>query len=205
MTGRESSLDSELQPLVGERVPGESDISVLACNDFLRMGPGRKLMALSHVYTTLKGQKPPTRALGTLQKWSYKFRWTKRATEYDVQYDEYKTAMSESCLETGIALVWERVMRLKLLEEKLFDLIFGNEEEGLEAKLFLRDFKQTGSGASAEVHELERFNAPLIDQYRKLLDDISQEVGGRAKPTDKGSEDDPIVVKVYKGVSMEDL
>lgn len=205
MSRKESSIDSDLQPIVETRVPGESDIAVLACNDFLRLGPGRKVVALAHYYATMKGQKPPTRSYGTLQSWSCRFRWSRRAEKYDIQYDEYKTSMSEAALETGVALVWERVNRLKLLEEKLLDLIFGNEEEGQEAKLFLEDWKQTGSGLDAEVHQLERFNAPLVDQYRKILDDLAQETGGRKKALPTGSEDDPIVVKVFKGVSMEDL
>ncbi len=205
MTGRVSSVDSDLQPLSGIRNAGETDIAVLACNDFLRLGPGRTIPALGHHYLTLKGQEPPTRSYGTLQTWSYKHLWTKRAASYDVQYDEYKTAMSQSALETGVALVWERVNRLKMLEEKLLDLIFGNEQEGQEAKLFLEDWKQTGSGEFAETHKLERFNSTLVDQYRKILDDLAQETGGRKKAGAQGFDEDPIVVKVVKGVSMEDL
>lgn len=205
MAGKAQSENSDLQPLIGERCHEESNNAVLACNDFLRLGAGRKIVLLAQYYAQMRGQIPPTRSYGTLQAWSHKFGWTERGKIYDAQYDEYKTTLAEAALETGTALIWERVQRLKMLEEKLLDLVFGNEQENIEAKLFLEDWKQTGSGEFSELHRLERFNSSLVDQYRKVLSDLADETGGRKKASDRGSEDEPIVVKVFKGVSMEDL
>jgi hypothetical protein len=39
--------------------------------------------------------------------------------------------------------------------------------------------KQIGGGQYAERVDIERFNAPLISEYRGILDDIARETGGR--------------------------
>ena len=52
----------ELEPLYGQRQKGESDNAVIACNDYLRMGPGRSLAKLLGRYQNAIENSSPTRA-----------------------------------------------------------------------------------------------------------------------------------------------
>lgn len=70
--------------LAGPRQKGETRRAVIACNDYLRMGPGRSLAKLCKLYRTQRATQPPTRRLPTLKVWSRKFGWVRRAEEYDV-------------------------------------------------------------------------------------------------------------------------
>ncbi len=198
--------DSPFQPLVGARFEDETDLAVTACNDFLRMGPGRKLIVLAMNYADDKyTDKPPTKSYNVLQNWSQKFDWPTRATYYNKAYDAYKTTMTSAALETGVALTFERVLKLKRLESLLLTMITGGDAGPNASQLWLDDVKQTGSGKTAEVHTLQRFNSALVDQYRKILDDIAQETGGRQKGKQRGTKDAPLVLKVLKDVSLDDL
>lgn len=50
--------------------------------------------------------------------------------------------------------------------------------------LWVRDVKAVGMGENAKIVDTERFNSPLIEQYRKTLDDIARETGGRVQRQD---------------------
>lgn len=83
--------------LAGERQKRERDRAVIACNDYLLMGPGRSLEKLWRQYREQKwhqtGTKPapPTRRLRTLKEWSSRYDWQARAKLYDAKQERVKT------------------------------------------------------------------------------------------------------------------
>jgi hypothetical protein len=189
-----------IQPLAGVRADRESDSAVSACNDYLRMGSGRSLGNLIQNYTETDQKSPPTTSLGVLKGWSKRYDWQARAAAYDAGVDEQKTAAvaaaRKASLESGLALEFERVEKLKKLAADLEHQIFyeapmkyGDElagdpdASGLKVKirphLWVRDVKQIGSGEFANEVEIFRYNAAIVQDYRGVLDDIAKETGGR--------------------------
>lgn len=176
--------------LAGQRQPKESDKALIACGDYLRMGPGRSLMKLVEKYRGQSGGEPgvnlpPTKRLSTLEEWSAKFSWQARAAEYDAGWEERKNKIRERELNSGAAQDYIRVRKLKQLVARLELDIYGtsapdsDESEAHASLLWLDEVKGIGSGDNFERVEQIRFNTGLVDQYRKLLGDIALEKGDR--------------------------
>lgn len=176
--------------LVGERQPGETGKAIAACNDYVRMGPGRSLAKLRQSYIKATLENPPTRHLRTLGEWSRRYGWQARAAAYDTEAERQKTAEAAAyrreIIEQGFALDMERVRELK----RLADLLGSEVHE--EDKRWLPDVKQIGGGKFAERVDIVRFNASLIEQFRGALDDIAKEVGGRIQKSDITSGGQPV-------------
>lgn len=179
--------------LAGERKEGETDRAVQACNDYLRMGPGRSLSKLIKKGTKRNQKEPITDSESTLKKWSADFDWQSRSSAYDAKSDAEKTQKRRLVMEQGLALDYERVTKLKrlarFLELQIFvsdsDASTDNDSSDTEyPHVWLQDVKQIGSGDSAERVDLVRFNAAILAEYRAALDDIAAETGGRAKKID---------------------
>jgi len=185
-----------INPLVGERVVGESDKAILACNDWLRLGSGRSLPALIEKYTQSNQHSPPTTSLGTLKQWSTRYDWRERALAFDSTWEQRKNAERKAVLEYGLSLDYERVRRLKRLADFLEDQLYATDDEGNFANLWLQDSKGIGSNENFERVDIERFNAGLLTQYRGVLDDIAKEVGGRVNKTDLTSDGEPIAIQI---------
>lgn len=146
--------------------------------DYFNLGPGRSLKALAGQYRNQAETKlrPPTLRLATLKEWSTKHGWQERVARRNAEISEAQfDAIKSRALEAGYAFWPKRVSDLVALAELLF------EEINTESKRWVRDVKQIGSGEDAERVDLVRFNAPLIDQFRKMLDDIAAEMGERVK------------------------
>lgn len=203
-----------IQLLAGERIKGESKKAVIACNDYLRMGAGRSLVKLIQKYTESIPDSAPTKNLIVAKRWSTKYDWQARADAYDAQLEAQKNARRKEIMEAGLALDYERVSKLVELAQFLEDQITyepgesANNDEEIEPveltdeefetqqrrehgdpmlqrpHVWLRDYKQIGSGEFAEKVEIYRFNAALVSEYRAALDDIAKEVGGRKQKVD---------------------
>lgn len=143
------------------------------------MGPGRSLQSLFNEYAKLDQIQPPTGNIGTLKSWSARYDWQKRAEAYDAQLEQQKTEHAHEIMHSGLALEHERVKHLEKLADFLEVQIYEQGEDGVYHNVWLPDVKQIGSGDNAERVDIERFNAPLIDQYRGTLEDIAKETGGR--------------------------
>lgn len=191
-----------IQPLNGERQKSESDNAVLACNDYLRMGGNRSLARLVVEYTKTDQNQPITESLQTLKGWSTKFDWQSRAALYDAEIERQKDEQAKANMQKYLALDYWRVQKLvelaDFLEKQLYEQgtdLLGNP---VYHNIWVPDVKQVGSGEFAEKVDIERFNAPLISEYRATLDDIAKETGGRVKK-DKQEHSGDITITVKRG------
>lgn len=216
---------TELEPLNGQRQKGESDNAVIACNDYLRLGPARSLANLLNRYQTVTSS-PPTTRITTLKDWSRNFGWQARASEYDATWEARKTAERNAELDYGLSLDFERVRKLKRLADFLETQIYETIEEeiaidGLERdpetgkitaaksevvsrhpNVWVRDIKGIGKGDDFEKVEIERFNPAIFSEYRATLDDLAKEVGGRIRKAEVSTKDwqDRAVEDIKNGV-----
>lgn len=171
---------NQVEPLIGQRQKSESDKAITAFNDWLRLGSGRTLSQLLQKYTDAP-QNSPTQSLDTLKAWSKSFDWAMRASEFDASWEARKNAEREQVLGYGLAHTYERVRKLYRLADLLESQIYERGEFGVLHNLWLPDVKAIGSGEYAERVDIERFNSPILEQYRKVLEDIAKEVGGRVQ------------------------
>ena len=146
---------------------------------------------------------PPTSSHATLKEWSTKFDWQGRAALFDIYEDELHNAQRVQALGEGLALEYERVEALKQLGQFLHDQVF---EQGIEREhkvdvvcpdchhtvtvttddlvrpyhnVWVQDVKQVGTGEKTQRVDIERFNGPLISEYRAVMDDLAKETGDR--------------------------
>lgn len=188
----------ELELLNGQRQSNESDKAVQACNDWLRLGSGRSLPGLLTKYSEFYQNEPPTSSLATLKRWSTDFSWQSRAVEYDAGWETRKNAEREAVIGYGLALDYERLRELYRLAAFLRSQIYETSEGGIYHNIWVPDVKSVGSGEFAERVDIERFNAPLIEQYRKVLEDIAKETGGRVDKKDITSNGETITLAITK-------
>ncbi len=172
-----------LQPLNGVRQKSESDAAIQACNDYLRMGSGRKISTLIQDYSNkIKINKrfvPPTDSIGTLYQWSVKFNWDERSSEYDATWEARKNEERLQVFNQALALDFGRVRELIELAEFLKAQLYEQDEDGNFHNVWNPDVKGVGQGNDAIIVDIEKFNPAIIEQYRATLADIAKEVGGR--------------------------
>jgi len=93
-------------------------------------------------------------------------------------------------MESGYALVWERVRALKELAVTLF------AELQDPSRRWVREAKVVGSGKNAREVVVERFNATEVEQLRGVLADLAKETGGRKDiQVVTGDADSPLEVR----------
>ncbi len=166
-----------------------------ACNDWLRMGPGRTIPRLLELYKKSGENVAPTLSMGTLINWSSHYDWPSRAPLYDAHLEEEKNRRAKEIMASGLALAYERVATLQKLADTLEQEIYERGETGVLHNIWLPDVKQVGSGEYAERVDLERFNGSILEQFRGVLDDIAREVGGRKQRSEiSGPEGKPIPI-----------
>jgi hypothetical protein len=184
---------AQIELLTGERQEREGKNAILACNDFLRLGPGRSLSALLGYYAETGQNQPPTRSKATLKEWSQRFGWQVRAAAYDAELERQRKerdaelerqreARRREIMDSGLALIHERVAKLKALANFLETELYARVAERF-SNVWLADAKQIGSGESFKRVDIVRFNQALIEEYRAVLDDLAKETGGRKTTT----------------------
>lgn len=202
------ALETGVELLSGQRQKNESDTAVIACNDWLRMGSGRSVRLLLDNYlqqsTFQRGFMPPSDSYHTLRTWSSDFNWPQRATEFDATWEARKNVEMQAVLNYGLALSHERVRKLYKLAALLEAQIYEQGLDGVFYNLWMPDVKSIGSGEFAERVDIERFNSPLLEQYRKVLEDIAKETGGRINRTDVTTGDKPFSLEI-KAVEYRNL
>lgn len=182
-----------VQPLAGERKPGETDKAVLALNDYLRMGPGRSLRDLHERYCQQSAngaatEKPPTERLRTLAEWSSVFGWQERVNVYDAEQDAAKTTEIQRLRTEGLAADHERIRQLG----RIWAALDGEFRDG--AGLWYKDIKISAKGDTVDV---DVFNAALLTQMRGILDDLAKETGGRKQAVEHSTpKDNPFKIEV---------
>lgn len=174
-----------LQPLAGVRKNAESDVAVQACNDWLRMGSGRSISKLLQHYQEqskfIRGFTPPSLSADSLYTWSSEFGWAERKRIYDADTEMRKNRQLRQVMELDLSNPHGRIGELIQLAELLKGQIYEQDTDGTFHNIWVPDVKSVGSGDKVEIIDIERFNAPLIDQFRGVLDDIAKETGGRVR------------------------
>ena len=175
-----------------------------ACNDYLRMGPGRSLRTLAAQYAE-SGQNSPTQSGGALNKWCGRYGWVERAAQYDVRLETEKNAEAERIMREGLALAHERVRKLDALAGFLEGQLYEIGERGTYHNVWMPDVKGIGQGEFMQVIDIEHFNAGLIREFRETLADLAAETGGRVDRKEiTGSGGGPLVIELG-GVDEEDF
>ena len=199
-------MAAEIELLAGDPQNGESDKAAIACNDWLRLGPGRSLPVLLEKYSEPYQNQPPTKSLATLKDWSRRFNWSARAAEFDANWEALKSEERAAELAFGLALDYERVRKLKrladFLEAQIYELSAPDEDTGKQVyhNVWCPDVKVVGVGESAERVDIERFNSALFTQYRETLNDLAKEVGGRVQKQEHSGPDGGALQFVINGV-----
>jgi hypothetical protein len=195
-----------LELLAGERQAGESDNALIACNDWLRMGPGRTLPKLLKKYGRTPQDTAPTDSINTLEVWSKHFHWAERATAYDAEQERLKNLLRQIEFARGATQDFVRTRKLRRLLALLEKQLYEKDEAGKLINLWLQDFKQIGGGEFAEKVEIERFNAALVEQLRGVLDDLARETGGRRQGIDASVKtENELTVRVIGGINLDDV
>lgn len=184
---------ANVELLAGEKLERETKRAIQACNDYLRMGPGRSLQKLQRMYIESTLEKPPSTQLRTIAEWSRRFGWQDRANEYDAEIERQKNEYTEQrrreAMETALALDFERVLELKrmfsLLDRELYETDEKGNVTGFKREtVWVPDVKQIGGGQFATQVDIERFNRAIFEVRRGLLDDLAKETGGRKQFTE---------------------
>ena len=186
--------------LAGTKVKRETERAIIACNDYLRLGAGRSIAKLIDRYQNAT-EAPPSTRLKTLKDWSRKFGWQARAAEYDAKIEQVKNEERDRILAEGLALDYERIKALNKLAELLDRQLYETDDTGKYVNLWVTDVKGIGRGVDFEKVNIVRFNSNLVLQLRGVLDDIAQEIGGRKKKIEHGTEDDkPFPIRLVEVV-----
>lgn len=173
---------SKINLLVGRRLERETDAHVIACNDYLRLGPGRTLAKLGKAYFELPTS--PTKSVDTLKYWSKKYRWVVRAQMYDGRQEARRQQSYDAELTSGLALSSGRVAELKKMAELLLDELYEVDENGRHSNLWVTEEKMLSGGAWGKKTTVRRFNEKLVRQLRGIFDDLAQETGARVRQVD---------------------
>lgn len=171
------ATNQSIRLLAGDKQRGETTKAIRACNDFLRMGAGRTIAELQRNYKKINNSEknaPPTTSRGTLDNWSSRYDWTKRAAMYDARTERQKNEKAKESMQTGLALTYNRVDTLKMVADKLLEDIKQNG-------IYRKEIKMSARGDTAEYEVL---NEPLLRQLRGILEDIAKETGGRIHKTE---------------------
>lgn len=173
-----------VQPLEGSRHLDETDNSVMACNDYLRM-PRRSIRGLSQYYCTNLDQfRPPepvpTKSAATLRYWSHTFDWQDRAAMYDWKRDRDKDEIHRAAMETGIAAPYQRIAFIKEIFNVLLAELESTDEHGNLHNIWVLEPKEVVNAYGIkETQFFARYNSALVGQVLSLLNDAAKESGGR--------------------------
>lgn len=182
---QDKALETKLQPLAGARKSAESDVAVQACNDWLRMGSGRSISKLLQHYQEqskfIKGFTPPSLSVDTLYTWSTHYGWAERKQIYDADIEMRKNRDLRQVMELDLANPHGRIGELIQLAQFLKGQIYEQAADGTYHNIWVPDVKSVGSGDKVEIIDIERFNAPLVKEFRETLNDIAAETGGRVR------------------------
>jgi len=172
-----------VEVLAGEKHKGETSKAIQACNDYLRMGPGRSLRLLVKCYSEDKQKQAPTRSLQTMFGWSTRYDWQARAETHDTELEARKNAEAEAVMSEGLALSYERVRMLKDMAEDL-------------GGVYVRVGKKHGV-------ELKIIDPAIIAQLRGTLDDLAKETGGRVKKQELTGKDGKEIIFRIGNIDLE--
>ncbi len=141
----------------------------------MRLKKGQKEALLRWIAEGLQSDEINARAIEFLPPFSVsppQVTYYRKTRDNDIK--ALVKAGEQEALSEGLALVGERVTKLKQLAALMERDLFGGF-------LWLDQIKGIGSGDAAKLVEYEEFNKPEVDAYRGVLDDIAKEVGHRTQ------------------------
>lgn len=144
-----------------------------------RQLPDRTVQGSFNRWRLEKSRKISTSTPKTWRDAAVRYRWKERAEAWDKHCLAQAAATIEArrieILSSGYALQHKRVEALNELAELLLQEIQETD------KRWLPDVKSIGLGKTAERVDIVRFNGSLIEQARKALEDIADELGERVQ------------------------
>jgi transposase-like protein len=168
--GRVSKVVRSNKIMETQRLPNESTKAYAAYECYRELGAGRSIEKVAEKYS---------KSVGLLYRWSSQHQWVNRAAEWDKEQErlreEARQVEIEKIMSSGYAATHNRVKHLNKLAKRQWKDMQNRE------LVWLPDVKQIGGGEFAERVDIIRYNAGLDEQFRKTLEDISAEVGGRVK------------------------
>lgn len=188
---------AEIELLAGERQKGESYKAVQACNDFLRLGPGRSLVKLYEFYTEKRTktekniQKPPTNSLKTIQGWSGKYNWAKRAESFDETFEEEKTEVYRDVVQETIASKYKRIEELIALYEEI--------RGEVKHPIIVDGVVMTHPTTKDPLYYID---TKVVAQVRGTLDDLAKEVGERIAKSALVNKDGDDVIPLVTSITV---
>lgn len=164
---------------VWDRMEGEPNRWHQWFERYRLLGPDRSLLAVFNQWRLAKSREVSRSVPKSWRTAAETWTWKQRAEAWD-QYLSNKAAKEAEArrleiLSSGYA---QRHERVRVLNE-LAGLLEGDLRE--ETLRWLHDTKGIGSGDNFSEVEVIRFNSPLIEQFRRTLDDLAQELGERVR------------------------
>jgi hypothetical protein len=190
----EDILSDDKQPW--ERLDDEPAFWFSRFEDYRLLGSDRSLTELANQWRVAKGRE---RSRSPSRAWRHAaeiWQWKNRAEAWDEHIRAEVAAIAEAerirILTSGFALKHRRVEAL----DELAGLL--KKEVKTKNKRWVPDVKSIGSGENAERVDIVRFNAAIIEQFRKTLEDLAAELGERIAKTDLTSGGEKIIVTLKK-------
>lgn len=182
-----------------ERLPDENARWFARFEAFRLAGPGRSFLGAYNGMGDQKGPKGSDSLPRTWRAAAIRFDWRARAEAWDAHVQRIAAEQAEAeritALTTGFALQHRRVRALDKLARLLLDEVDDDE------KRWTPDVKQVGG----ERVDITRFNAGLVEQARKTLDDLATELGERVRKSEHtGKDGGPIQVAATVTIFIPD-
>lgn len=196
--------DDPLEPATSEKGQIENKRANQALRDYAYLGTSRSFEKLRGHYT---GGAPgtlrpcPTKSSNTMKKWSLAFAWVERVNRWDelerARAQANYEARRAEIMQTGLALDYERVVKLKRVCEQLDGYLAQSEKVWLPDVKSIRvgsSLEATPDGKTREIGEYERvelvhFNSALFSQLLAALEALAAETGGRIKRSELTGKD----------------
>jgi hypothetical protein len=160
-----------------DRIQEEPNLWYQRFESFRLLGPGRSILAVFNQWRLAKSRKVARNFPKSWRRAADLWRWRERAEAWDEHIRKRAASEAESerlrILSSGYALQHKRIEVLDELAKLL------HEELNTDDKRWVPDVKSIGGGENAERVDIVRFNAPIIEQFRKTLDDLAAEMGER--------------------------
>jgi hypothetical protein len=175
-----------------DRLDGEPGLWWQRFDRFRLLGPERSILGLFNRWRLDKSRGVSTSAPKSWRDAAVQWRWRARAEAWDEHCRAQAAAEAEAerlkVLSSGYAQQHERVRKLGEVADLLLAEL--NEYD----RRWLKDVKGIGGEKNFREVEIERFNAGILEEFRKYLEDIAAEMGERVQQHKVQIDQPPLIV-----------